>query len=82
MKMPFGKYKGIEMSALPQDYLRWIVANFDPGDIREEARRILASPELRQESEAKSLEEQANEILGEKPVGFIRRGRGKPRKRF
>jgi hypothetical protein len=82
MKMPFGKYAGMEMSGLPADYLRWIVANFDPGRIRDEAERILASPDMRLESESKSLEEQANEILGEKPVGFIRRGRGKPRKRF
>ncbi len=80
--MPFGKYKGMDMTALPRDYLQWIVANFDPGDIREEAARILASPELKLEGEAKSLEDQANEILGEKPVGMIRRGRGKPRKRF
>ncbi|HLG43089.1 MAG TPA: DUF3820 family protein [Planctomycetota bacterium] len=80
--MPFGKYAGMEMSSLPEDYLRWIVANFDPGPIRDEAQRILASPDLRLERESKSLEEQANELLGEKPVGFIRRGRGRPRKRF
>lgn len=82
MKMPFGKYKGMDMTQLPKDYLQWIVANFDDNDIRAEARRILAGPELQQEGESKSLEERANEILGEKPVGFIRRGRGKPRKRF
>ena len=82
MKMPFGKYAGMEMSALPQDYLRWMVANFEAGALREEAERILASPDLKLECESKSLEEQANELLGEKPVGFIRRGHGKPRRRF
>lgn len=80
--MPYGKYSGIEMSSLPEEYLRWIVANFESGPIRDEAQRILASPDLRLERESKSLEEQANELLGEKPVGFIRRGRGRPKKRF
>jgi hypothetical protein len=75
MKMPFGKHKGMEISALPVDYLQWMVANFDPGPIRDEAERVLRSPELRQEGEAKSLEDQANALLGEKPVGLIRRGR-------
>ena len=72
--MPFGKYRGMDMTALPLDYLRWIVQNFDPGDILEEAKRILASPEIRQETDAKSLEDRANELLGEKPVGLLRRG--------
>lgn len=82
MKMPFGKYKGQDMSTLGQDYLNWIVANFDDGEIKEEAKRVLASPDLKLERESKSLEEQANEILGEKPVDLLRRGRGgRPRRR-
>lgn len=82
MKMPFGKYKGVEMSKLPQDYLNWIIANFDDGEIKNEARRILASPDVTLERESKSLEEQANDILGEKPIDLLRRGgRGRPRRR-
>jgi hypothetical protein len=81
MKMPFGKYAGLEIASLPEDYLRWIVANFEAGAIRDEAQRVLASPDLRQERESKSLEERANEILGEKPLGLIRRGRGRPSRR-
>ena len=77
MKMPYGKYKGQDMSALPQDYLQWILANFDDGEIKNEAKRILSSPDLQLERESKSLEEQANEILGEKPIGLLRRGRGR-----
>ena len=82
MKIPFGKYAGMEIASLPEDYLRWIVANFEAGPVRDEAARVLASPDLRQERESKSLEERANELLGEKPLGFIRRGRGRPKKRF
>lgn len=82
MKMPFGKYKGVEMSTLPEDYLRWIVKNFDPGDIREEAQRILSSPEFKQDQKSMDLEEEANRILGEKPVDLIKRGYGRPRKRL
>lgn len=82
MKMPFGKFKGQDMSTLSQDYLSWIVANFDDGEIKNEAKRILASPDLQLERESKSLEEQANEILGEKPIGLLRRGRGgRPKRR-
>ena len=74
MKMPFGKYKGMEISTLPVGYLHWLVANFEPGDIRDAAVRILKSPSISQEEKAKSLEEQANELLGEKPVKPLRRG--------
>lgn len=74
MKMPFGKYKGMEISALPVDYLQWLVANFEPGEIRDQAAAVLKSPELRQENRALSLEEQANRLLGEKPVSPLRRG--------
>lgn len=27
MRMPFGKYKGQDLAALPDDYLRWVIAN-------------------------------------------------------
>jgi hypothetical protein len=82
MKMPYGKYKNQDMATLPQDYLKWIVTNFDDGEIKNEAKRILASPDLQLERESKSLEEQANEILGEKPIDLLRRGRGgRPRRR-
>jgi hypothetical protein len=81
MKMPFGKYAGMEMTALPEDYLRWIVANFEAGPIRDEAQRVLNSPDMEKEREAKSLEERANEILGEKPVGFLRRPWGRRRRK-
>lgn len=81
MKMPFGKYAGMEMSSLPESYLRWIVANFEPGRIRDEAERILASSDLRLERESRTLEERANELLGEKPLGLLRRGGGVARRR-
>lgn len=82
MKMPFGKHKGMDMGQLPTDYLRWLVENFEDGEIKEEAKRILASPTLQLERESKSLEEQANEILGEKPISLLRRGRGgRPRRK-
>lgn len=81
MKMPYGKYKGMEMTQLPADYLQWILSNFDEGDIKAEARRILKSPTIKEEQSAKTLEEQANEILGEKPLGNLPRGFGRPRKR-
>ena len=74
MKIPFGKHKGQDMSTLPIDYLNWLVANIEPGDIREEARRILASGDVKLEQQSKSLEQQANEILGEEPVKLLRRG--------
>ncbi len=78
MKMPFGKYKGMEISALPVGYLQWLVANFEPGDIRNEAAKVLESESVSDEEKAKSLEEQANEILGETPVKTLRRGYRKP----
>ena len=80
MKMPFGKYKGVEMTALPVDYLRWMVANFEPGEIKAEAERILRSGEISHEQQAQSLEDQANRLLGEKPVGLLRRGFRRGRK--
>ena len=76
MRMPYGKFKGMDISTLPISYLEWLVANFEPGEIREEAKRVLASSDIKEERETKSLEEQANEILGEKPIGMIRRGYG------
>ena len=82
MKMRFGMYKGAEMSTLPQDYLMWLVKNIDPGDIRDEAKRLLDSGECKQEQQYKNLEEEANRILGEKPVDLIKRGYGRPRKRL
>jgi uncharacterized protein (DUF3820 family) len=82
MKMPYGKYKGMDMSTLPINYLEWIVKNFEPGELQKEAKRILESQDIKEERETKSLEEQANEILGEKPIGMIRRGYGRPRKRI
>lgn len=81
MKMPFGKHKGQDMATLPQNYLRWIVDTFDDGEIKAEAERILSGPDIALERESKSLEEQANEILGEKPIELLRRGRGRPRRR-
>lgn len=74
MKMPFGKYKGMEISSLPVDYLRWVVANFEPGEIRDAAQAVLQGPAVREEERAQSLEEQANRILGEKPISPLRRG--------
>ena len=82
MKMRFGKYKGMDMSSLPQDYLMWLVQNIDPGDIRDEAKRLLESGESKKEQTYKDLEEEANRLLGEKPVDLLRRGYGKPRKRL
>ena len=74
-QIPHGILKSQQiMSALPADYLRWIVQNFEPGDILEEAKRILASPALQGEADSKTLEQKADEILGEKPVGLLRRG--------
>lgn len=81
MIMPYGKYKGQEMNTLPQDYLNWIVENFDDGPIKVEAEKILAGPDVALEKQSKSLEEQANDILGEKPIGLLRRGRGRPKRR-
>lgn len=82
MRIPYGKYKGQDMATLPQEYLQWLVANIEDGEIKEEAKRVLASPDLQLERQSKSLEEQANEILGEKPIGLLRRGRGgRPRRR-
>jgi hypothetical protein len=81
MKMPYGKHKGQDMNVLPQDYLRWLVENFDDGPIKEEAKKILSGPDVELEKQSKSLEEQANDILGEKPIGLLRRGKGRPRRR-
>lgn len=81
MKIPFGKYKGLPMEQLPHDYLEWLVKNIDASDVKEEAKRILGSADAKQEKRVKSLEEQANEILGEEPIKLLRRGRGRPRKR-
>lgn len=81
MKMPYGKYKGQDMSTLPHDYLSWIVENFDDGPIKVEAEKILSGPDVDLDKKSKSLEEQANDILGEKPIGLLRRGKGRPRRR-
>lgn len=81
MRIPFGKHKGQEMNTLPQDYLNWLVENIEDGEIKEEARKILSGPDVALERESKSLEEQANEILGEKPIGLLRRGKGRPKRR-
>lgn len=81
MKMPYGKYAGMDMSQIPHDYLTWIVENFDDGPIKEEAKKIISGPDVDLEKKSKSLEEQANRILGEKPIGLLRRGKGRPRRR-
>lgn len=73
MIINFGKYKGIDMSSLPESYLKWLVENIEPCEVREEACRLLNSSDIKQERESKSLEEQANEILGEKPIELLRR---------
>lgn len=75
MKMPYGKYAGVDMSQLPHDYLNWILENFDEGPIKAEASKILSGPAVDLDKQSKSLEEQANAILGEKPIGLLRRGR-------
>jgi hypothetical protein len=72
----------MEVSSLPVDYLKFIVANFEPGDIWEEAKRVLKSPEHKDEQKCADLEAEANRILGEKPIDLLRRGFGKPRKRL
>lgn len=33
MKMPFGKYKGVELADIPADYIDWLLGNID--DLRE-----------------------------------------------
>jgi hypothetical protein len=75
--MKFGKYKGLEISQLPVGYLRFIVDTFGPCEIRDEAKKVLNGTTISQEQKSKSLEEQANEILGEKPIGLLRRGKGR-----
>ena len=73
MKMPFGKYRGMPMDQLPYDYLQWLVDNIDACDVRDEAISILNSMDAKLDNQYKSLEERANEILGEKPVGNLPR---------
>lgn len=80
MKMPYGKYKGQDLNTLPHDYLKWILENFDEGPIKAEASKILSGPNVDLDKQSKSLEEQANDILGEKPIGLLRRGYGKKRR--
>ena len=29
MKMPWGKYKGFYLKDVPNDYIRWVVMNYD-----------------------------------------------------
>jgi len=36
-KMPWGKFKGIEIWRLPSGYLKWVAENFDHKDICESA---------------------------------------------
>lgn len=81
MKMPFGKYRGVEMTALPLDYLEWIVKNFEPGEIRSEAQRILDSQDADAVRREKELEERANRLLGEKPIEPLKRGFRRPKYR-
>lgn len=81
MKLKFGKYCGLELSQVPRSYLQWLVSNFQDCTIKDEALKILNNKiEPDNDEDAKSLEEQANEILGEKPIDLLRRGRGKYRK--
>ena len=77
MILKFGMYKGLELSQVPKSYLEWLIKNFDDGVVKTEAEKILNRNLVKGEEESKSLEEQANEILGEKPIGLIRRGRGR-----
>ena len=78
MKMPFGKYRGMEIATLPVTYLHWVMANFDQGEIRIEVEKVLKSPSIAHEERSQSLEEQANALLGEKPVSPLRRGYRRP----
>lgn len=80
MIIKFGKYKGQDMNSLPVDYLAWLAANIDIETIREEAKRILNSPGRVDQKNCDDLEAEANRILGEKPIGLLKRGYGKPRK--
>jgi len=42
MKMPFGKYKGQELTEIPPDYLAWVTNNLTiTGDLADEIYRVL-----------------------------------------
>ena len=44
MKMPFGRHKGKELSAIPPDYLEWISDNLTiTGDLADEIYRVLGT---------------------------------------
>lgn len=44
MKIPFGKYKGIDVKLLPRDYLQYI-STFAYGQLKEEITSVLEIPE-------------------------------------
>ena len=44
MKMPFGKYKGQELTEIPPDYLEWVTKNLTlTGDLADEIYRVLGT---------------------------------------
>lgn len=44
MVMPFGKHKGDMMGDIPDDYLEYIVDNFDDGKVKDAAVAVLSPP--------------------------------------
>lgn len=45
MKMPWGKFKGKEIEALPSSYLRWLAENIDEKNPRNAAVCLAADKE-------------------------------------
>lgn len=61
MKMPFGRYKGLDVAVLPTDYLTWLIGL---ADLREPLRSaVLAEARKRQEQqqEWRGQQQPANE---------------------
>ncbi len=38
-KMPFGKYRGVALTELPIDYMRWAIQNMDAKDVKDAIKR-------------------------------------------
>lgn len=65
MKITFGKYKGIPLRDIPQDYLCWMVKNLKNTDMHQWALDAQSEIDSRKAEDLSDLDKEADRLLRE-----------------
>ena len=65
MKLTFGKYKGIPLRDVPQDYLNWMIKNLRNTDMHQWALDAQTEIDSRTTEDQSDLEKEADRLLRE-----------------